>query len=120
MLTLIVLAPLAGAAINGLVFALGFGKRLFGGDPHNENKIVSFIGCGVILISALLSTLLFIRLLGLDISQRQITQELFLWISSGDFSVDVEFLFDPLSSVMALVVTWISFIIHVYSVGYMH
>lgn len=120
MLTLIVLAPLAGAAINGLVFALGFGKRLFGGDPHNENKIVSFIGCGVILISALLSTLLFVRLLGLDISQRQITQELFLWIPSGDFSVDVEFLFDPLSSVMALVVTWISFIIHVYSVGYMY
>lgn len=120
MLVWIILAPLIGAAINGLVFASGFWKKVIGGDEQTENRIVSFLGCGVIFISAILSSILFLRLLGLSPSDRQLVQELYLWIPSGDFSVSIEFLFDPLSCVMALVVTWVSFLIHVYSIGYMH
>jgi NADH-quinone oxidoreductase subunit L len=116
----IILAPLIGAAINGLVFASGFWKKVIGGDEQTENRIVSLVGCGVIFISAILSSILFLRLLGLTPSDREIVQELYLWIPSGDFSVSIEFLFDPLSCVMALVVTWVSFLIHVYSIGYMH
>src|SRR5206468_8636627 len=41
------------------------------------------------------------------------------WMRVGDFSADVGFLLDPLSSVMILVVTGVGFLIHVYSVGYM-
>ena len=39
---------------------------------------------------------------------------------SGTLNVSFEFLFDSLSAVMALVVTWVGFLIHVYSIGYMH
>jgi NADH-quinone oxidoreductase subunit L len=116
----VILAPLLGALINGLVFASGFWKRVIGGDEHTEKRIVSFLGCGVIFISAILSSILFLSLLELAPSDRRIVQELYLWIPSGDFSVSIEFLFDPLSCVMALVVTWIGFLIHVYSIGYMH
>ncbi|MBI4228634.1 MAG: NADH-quinone oxidoreductase subunit L [Deltaproteobacteria bacterium] len=120
MLVWVILTPLLGALINGLAFASGFWKKVIGGDEHTEKRIVSFVGCGVIFISAILSSILFLRLLELAPSDRQIVQELYLWIPSGDFSVSIEFLFDPLSCVMALVVTWISFLIHVYSIGYMH
>jgi NADH-quinone oxidoreductase subunit L len=45
---------------------------------------------------------------------------LFPWIAAGDFQVSVTALVDPLSAVMLLVVTGVGFLIHVYSIGYMH
>src|SRR5258708_10500619 len=44
---------------------------------------------------------------------------LYTFISVGDFHVNVSALVDPLSSAMLLVVTIISFLVHVYSIGYM-
>ena len=41
------------------------------------------------------------------------------WISSGGVGADLAFQLDPLSIVMLLVVTWVGFLIHLYSVGYM-
>src|SRR5206468_5151215 len=41
------------------------------------------------------------------------------WISSGNIGADVAFQLDPLSIVMLMVVTWVGFLIHLYSVGYM-
>ncbi len=119
MLSWIIFAPLIGALINGLVFATGFWKKALGGDEHTEKRVVAVVGCGVILISAIVSSLMFLKLGVLEPSEKQILQELFIWIPSGEFQVSFEFLFDSLSCVMALVVTWISFLIHLYSVGYM-
>ena len=45
---------------------------------------------------------------------------LFEWIPSGDFSVDVGFLADPLAITMTLFITGIATLIHLYSIGYMH
>jgi len=45
---------------------------------------------------------------------------LYTWFNSGGIGADVAFQLDPLSVVMLLVVTWIGFLIHLYSVGYMH
>ncbi|GBD38552.1 NADH-quinone oxidoreductase subunit L [bacterium HR37] len=118
MLVWIVVAPLIGVLVNGVVFASGLWKKLLNGDEHTEKRIVSFVGCGVILASAVLSTLAFLKLRLTD--ERQIIQELFVWIPSGELKIGFEFLFDPLSCVMSLVVTWVSFLIHVYSIGYMH
>ena len=42
------------------------------------------------------------------------------WISAGNFSVDVSFRLDPLSALMLSFVTFVGFLIHVYSIGYMH
>jgi len=44
---------------------------------------------------------------------------LYRWIAAGEVSVDVAFQFDALSAVMTLIVTGVSFLIHVYSLGYM-
>src|SRR2546426_1643877 len=48
------------------------------------------------------------------------TGDLFPWISAGTFKTAVTAQVDPLSAVMLLVVTGVSFLIHLYSVGYMH
>ena len=42
------------------------------------------------------------------------------WIFGGNLSINLAFLIDPLSTIMLLVVTGVGFLIHVYSVGYMH
>jgi NADH-quinone oxidoreductase subunit L len=47
-------------------------------------------------------------------------QTLFSWIPVGSLQVDVGFLVDPLSITMALFVTGVSTLIHLYSIGYMH
>ena len=45
---------------------------------------------------------------------------LFDWISAGNFKASISFLVDPLSSLMLLIITGVGFLIHVYSIGYMH
>ena len=116
MLALIVLAPLAGAVFNGLFFATG----LFGRLRRDRDRLVGTVACGAVLVSALLSTRLFIDLLSQNPTGSQpITAELFTWMVSGTLEISFEFLFDSLSAVMALVVTWVGFLIHVYSIGYM-
>ncbi len=120
MIVWIILFPLIGATINGLLFASGLWQKKFNGDEHSEHSISGLIGSGAVLLSAILSTYYFIQLLSLDSAQRQIIQELFVWIPSGDFTVSFEFMFDSLSSIMVLVITWIGFLIHIYSTGYMH
>ncbi|UCG77345.1 MAG: NADH-quinone oxidoreductase subunit L [Nitrospirota bacterium] len=50
-----------------------------------------------------------------------INADLYTWITSGsDFRVSVGFLIDQLTAVMLVVVTTVSFLVHVYSIGYMH
>ncbi len=120
MIVWIILFPLIGAAINGLLFASGLWTKKFNGDEHSEHSISGLIASGAVLLSAILSTYYFVQLLSMEPSQRQIIQELFVWIPSGDFTVSFELMFDTLSSVMSLVITWIGFLIHIYSLGYMH
>jgi len=115
MIFLIVLLPLIGAALNGLLFSCGLIKK----DHESERRIVSIIGCGSILLAALISTYLFIQLIQND-NPAGIIQNSFTWIVSGELNVSFGFLFDNISSVMTLVITWVGFLIHVYSIGYMH
>jgi NADH-quinone oxidoreductase subunit L len=42
------------------------------------------------------------------------------WITAGSFNVDLTFVLDQLSFIMLLVITGVGFLIHIYSVGYMH
>src|SRR5688572_31442395 len=48
------------------------------------------------------------------------TTTLFSWIVAGDFSTSVTAYVDPLTAVMLLVITGVSCLIHLYSIGYMH
>src|SRR3954463_8211955 len=51
---------------------------------------------------------------------RAVMQNVYEWIASGDFLINVAFRVDPLASVMILVITGIGSLIHIYSTAYMH
>ena len=69
--------------------------------------------------SFVVTLLIFIDLLGLG-GERTLSVKVFDWISVGSLRAPMEFRVDPLSLVMALTVTGVGFLIHVYSIDYMH
>ena len=73
--------------------------------------------CGGSFVATLI---VYAGLLGEEAEQRQFVQTLFSWIPVGALQVDIGFLADPLSITMALFVTGVSTLIHLYSIGYMH
>ena len=101
---LIVLLPLAGSIISGF-----FGKRL-------GVKTSQILTSGFVSTSAILSLFIFYEVFVNDYSSNKL---IFNWISSGDFQVNWSIFIDPLTSVMLVVVSLISSIIHFYSIGYM-
>jgi len=106
-LYLILLFPLAGFLLNGLLLG-----RL-------KKGLVSFIACSSVGLSFVWGAKVFFELLAMPANARAIQETLFTWIPAGQFQVDFSLLFDPLSAVMVLVVAGVSFIIHIYSIGYM-
>jgi NADH-quinone oxidoreductase subunit L len=62
----------------------------------------------------------FLSLTGLNENERLISHNFYTWISSGYLNIDFEFMLDPLSSMMTLVITFIGSLIHIYSISYMH
>jgi len=99
--------------------AIGFAINLFFGRRMSKNA-VGFIACAAIGLSFLVSLLVFSAILKLPAAGRSVEKIIYPWILSGEFQANIGFLADPLSLVMMLVVSGVSFIIHVYSVGYMH
>ncbi len=69
-----------------------------------------------ILVSAVLSILIFYNGITLNDYENHL---IFEWVSSGDFVVNWSINIDPLSSIMLVVVSLISFLVHFYSIGYM-
>nr|HID59354.1 NADH-quinone oxidoreductase subunit L [Desulfobacterales bacterium] len=100
--------PFLGFLINGLM-----GSRL-------SKKIVGLIGCVSVGLSFLYSGVLFILMLSLPAQERIWQPEFYVWVSAGKFLVKAAFLIDPLSMIMMLVVSGVGFLIHIYSIGYMH
>jgi NADH-quinone oxidoreductase subunit L len=103
---LVPLIPLIGFIVNGL------------GRNTLSKGLIGSIGSGVLLISFLLSIGIFLEL-GSDVVK---SHEVFLfdWISAGTLKIPLSFLIDPLSSIMLLIITGVGFLIHIYSIGYMH
>ena len=99
--------------------AIGFALNLFFGRRMSKGA-VGFIACAAIGLSFLVSLLVFADLLKLAPANRSVEKILYGWILSGEFRANIGFLIDPLSIVMMMVVSGVSFIIHVYSFGYMH
>lgn len=85
-----------------------------------SHGIASAVACGSVLVSFIFAVILFIELLNRPEDQRFFHMVLTDWISAGNLSVNISFLVDPLSSIMLLVITGVGFLIHVYSIGYMH
>jgi NADH-quinone oxidoreductase subunit L len=87
--------------------------------PRLPRKAISCLASGAVLVSFILSLAAFLRLLGRGADPAALSKTLWKWIASGSFDVSASFVFDELTAVMALVVTGVGFLIHVYSSAYM-
>ena len=106
LLWLIPVIPGLGAAINGL-----FGKRL-------GKRLSGLLACGSVAASFLIALGFFFTVfLAEGGASARVEQSLFSWIPS--MGVDWAYRLDSLSMLMALVVTGIGLLIHIYSLGYM-
>src|SRR5712664_4200182 len=109
----IVLLPLLGAVVNGLLGATL--QKRFG------KNAISLVACSVVGIAFICALTAFLQILGREPEQRFLLDTLISpWIHIGALKVDIAFWVDPLSAVMILIVTGIGGLIHVYSIGYMH
>jgi NADH-quinone oxidoreductase subunit L len=99
--------------LAGFLLLLAFGRRL--GEP-GAGWLATLTCTG----SFLATLVVFAGLLREDEHERSFVQTLFEWMPVGDLQVDIGFLADPLSIAMALFITGVGALIHLYSIGYMH
>src|SRR5262249_37764236 len=92
---LIPFIPLVGTVINGLL-----GKRL-------PKSLIGLVACTTVGLAGWLSAVSVWHLAHQPETTRQMVQRLFTWIAVGDLHVEFEFMLDPLSAVMILVVTFV-------------
>jgi NADH-quinone oxidoreductase subunit L len=111
---LIVFLPLLGALIAG------FGGRAIGGP--SGDRFAQWVSSGLLIVAAVLSWVVFIQIgfLAESAAEKAYTVQLMRWVSVGDFVFDWSLRFDMLTAVMLVVVTTVSSLVHVYSIGYMH
>ena len=105
MIQAVVFLPLIAAVLIGLSVR------------YVRPSVAHIVTCGSMLISAVFSGILFyqVAILG-NVHTVQIAE----WIASGEFTASWSLRVDVLTSVMLVVVTWVSTVVHIYSVGYMH
>src|SRR4051812_37974015 len=98
--------------LAGFVLLVLFGTRL--GEPRS-----GWLATVAVLGSFVATCITFAGLRQLPGEQRSVVDTLFTWIHVGRLDVKVSLLLDPLSITMALFVTGVSTLIHLYSIGYM-
>ena len=103
MTTIILFAPLIGAIIAG------FGHRIIG------DKGAQVVTTALLFLAAVLSWIVFLTH---DPAQTQHVQ-IMQWVESGTLSTDWSIRLDRLTSIMLIVVTTVSSLVHLYSMGYM-
>ncbi|HRB29542.1 MAG: NADH-quinone oxidoreductase subunit L [Nitrosomonas sp.] len=101
---LVPLAPLLGAIIAGL-----FGRRI--GRVWSHRITIALVS-----VSLLASIVIFFDVLKGNVFNGTV----YTWLVSGDTRFEVGFLIDQLSALMMIVVSLVSLMVHVYTIGYMH
>jgi NADH-quinone oxidoreductase subunit L len=104
-LLIIALAPLVGAIVAGL-----FGRQIGRVGAHS----VTILGVGV--SCALSVYVLYQMLWG---GAETFNQDVYTWFQVGTLQTHVGFLIDRLSALMMVVVTFVSLMVHIYTIGYM-
>lgn len=98
------LLPLIASAVVGL-----FGRIL----PRSAAHWLTILGVGAACILSML-------VLNATINGYQYNNDLYTWALSGDIKFSVGFLIDNLTAMMMVVVTFVSLMVHIYTIGYMH
>jgi len=101
---LVPLAPLAGALLAGL-----FGKTIGRAGAHTA----TILGVAVAFVASCLIAQ------DVIVNGNTFNGALYTWATSGDLKMEVGFLIDPLTVMMMLVVTFVSLMVHIYTIGYM-
>jgi NADH-quinone oxidoreductase subunit L len=107
LLLLILMPPLAGAALNGIL-----GRRF-------PNWLVSLIACGASGLATVFAFLSAFAFSQASPSGAPFTHSYFTWLEAGAFHADFALWYDRLTLVMTVTVTFVAFLIHLYSRGYM-
>ncbi|BEI43010.1 MULTISPECIES: NADH-quinone oxidoreductase subunit L [unclassified Polynucleobacter] len=102
------LAPLVGAAFAGLLGTKFFGNRI--GQVASQS--ITILG---VAISFLLSCWVLYEVM----NGYYFDGSVYTWMKIGELSFDIGFLIDPLTAVMMVVVTFVSLMVHIYTIGYM-
>ncbi|HVB47061.1 MAG TPA: NADH-quinone oxidoreductase subunit L [Burkholderiales bacterium] len=100
---LVPLAPLAGALVAGL-----FGRAVGRAGAHTATILA-------VLVSFLASCAIFVDVL----HGNNFNGSVYTWVTTGETRLEIGFLIDRLSALMLVVVTFVSLMVHVYSIGYM-
>ncbi len=106
---LIPVFPLIGAVLSGLGL-ISINKKINNSREIVSVGLISFVG-----ISAVISYKALIE----QVNGYQSVEKLFVWANAGDFTIPMGFILDPLGSVMLALVTTITFLVMIYSHGYM-
>ncbi len=101
---LVPLAPLAGALIAGL-----FG-RVIGPTWSHRATIALMLVCVAASITVFMDVL----------QGNTYNGSVYTWMTSGDTRFEIGFLIDQLSATMMVVVSFVSLMVHIYTIGYMH
>ncbi len=103
--------PLLGAILNGFLGAVPWKKF-----PRLPGSVAGILASACVFVAFIISCVLFFTL-----PEGKIYEHfLFPWISIGELVVPMLFRFDQLSGLLCLIITGVGFLIHVYSIGYMH
>ena len=105
-LLIIVLAPLLGSIIAGL-----FGRQVGRAGAHG----VTIAGVAT---SCALSIYVLWQLVGQGAAP--FNENLYTWFQVGNYEAHVGFMVDKLTAMMMVVVTFVSLLVHIYTIGYMH
>src|SRR5579883_526514 len=108
LIELIVGLPLLGFIVNGI-----FGAKL------NSPKLSGIIGTAMLLGSFACTAVVFANLLGMPYYRWNDPVVLWDWIAAGSLHVQWAYQIDSLSVLMALIITGVGSLIHIYSIGYM-
>jgi NADH-quinone oxidoreductase subunit L len=109
LLSLIIFAPLAGAAINWFI-----GRRV------RDERFIGAVACGSIAISTIVAFYLAFNSHGALRTEEPVLDHIWTWLQVGNFRADFALGMDRLSGMYALFVTLVGLLIHVFAVGYMH
>lgn len=105
LLLAIVLAPLLGAVIAGF-----FGKQIGRTWSHR-------VCIGGVAVAFLLSLWVFKLVVADGV---YFNDSVYQWLQAGSLTLEIGFMVDPLTAVMMTVVTFVSLMVHIYTIGYMH
>ena len=109
LLSVIIFAPLVGAAINWFV-----GRRL------RDERFISVVACGSIAISTVVAFYLAFNSHGALRGEEPLLDHIWTWLQVGSLRADFALAMDRLSGTYALFVTFVGLLIHIFATGYMH